>query len=98
MKAVLLLRTRIVYAEQSFAELVLWKLPKPALGSTHAYKYRLAYVVRDECVLRFDNESGKGDHFHLGSREIGYAFVSPEQLIEDFQEQIERWNREDRDA
>ena len=29
-------------------------------------KYSLAYVVEGECVLRYDNEAGKGDHIRLG--------------------------------
>jgi hypothetical protein len=40
MKAMLLLRTRIAYAEATFAELVPWRLPKPLAGSTHTFKYR----------------------------------------------------------
>ena len=30
------------------------------------------------------NERGKGDHCHVGGRERAYAFVSVEQLVEDF--------------
>lgn len=59
MKAVELFRRRIVYSESSFAELVLWRIPKPLAGSSHSFKYRLAYIVDGECVLRFDNEAGK---------------------------------------
>ena len=69
MKAVELLRTRVIYAESAFAELVLWRLPKPAKGSSHNFKYRLAYVVCGACVLRYDNEAGKGDHRHFGGKE-----------------------------
>lgn len=98
MKATLLLKNRIVLAENAFAELVLWKLPESLPGSDHVYKYRLAYVVDGECVLRFDNESGKGDHFHLGNRESRYRFTSPEQLLQDFESRIEGWNHENRDA
>jgi hypothetical protein len=98
MKAVELLRTRIVYDESSFAELVLWRLPKPPEGSSHSFKYRLAYVVRGECVLRYDNEAGKGDHRHFGENESAYAFTTPEQLIADFQNDIARWNHENRNA
>ena len=94
MKAVELIRLRIAYSEISFAELVLWHLPKPIEGSMHAYKYRLAYVVRGECVLRYDNEIGKGDHRHLDGVEYDYLFTTPEQLIVDFQNDIERWNHE----
>ncbi|MCC7532252.1 MAG: hypothetical protein HND41_10700 [Chlorobi bacterium] len=98
MKAVQLVATRIAYSESAFAELVLWRLPKPARGSSHGFKYRLVYVVRGECVLRYDNEAGKGDHRHVGGTESTYAFTTPERLIADFQRDIERWNDENRDA
>lgn len=62
MKAVLLSKTRIAYTDSSFAEIVVWDAPKPFQGSTHSYKYRLTFVVEGVCVLRYDNEFGKGDH------------------------------------
>ena len=98
MKAVQLINTRIAYSESAFAELVLWRLLNPLKGSAHAFKYRLAYVVRGECVLRYDNEVGKGDHRHFGKREGGYAFTTPDQLIADFQKDIARWNHENRNS
>ncbi len=98
MKAVQLVSTRIAYSESAFAELVLWRLPKPIEGSVHGFKYRLAYVVHGVCVLRYDNEAGKGDHRHVDGAERAYAFTTPEQLIADFQHDIERWNDENRDA
>lgn len=96
MKATLLFRRRIDLSEASFAELVMWKLPRPLAGSRHGYKYRLAYIVDGKCVLRYDNEAGKGDHRHIGRRESAYTFESPEQLVADFQRDIARWNRENR--
>jgi Family of unknown function (DUF6516) len=96
MKATLLLRTRIVYSIESFAELALWQLPKPVEGSAHHFKYRLAYVVRSECVVRYDNETGKGDHRHYGRNESAYVFSGLDQLVTDFQRDIARWNRENR--
>jgi hypothetical protein len=98
MKAVQLVSTRIAYSESAFAELVLWRLPKPIEGSVHGFKYRLAYVVHGVCVLRYDNEAGKGDHRHVDGTERAYAFTTPEQLIADFQRNIERWNDENRNA
>jgi hypothetical protein len=98
MKAVQLVSTRIAYSESAFAELVLWRLPKPVEGSVHGFKYRLAYVVHGVCVLRYDNEAGKGDHRHVDGTERAYAFTTPEQLIADFQRDIERWNDENRNA
>ena len=98
MKAIRIASTRIVFSESAFAELVLWRLPKPVEGSAHGFKYRLAYVVRGECVLRYNNEVGKGDHRHVDNIEYPYAFTTPEQLMADFQHDIERWNHENRDA
>lgn len=98
MKATELLRRRLPYSKVAFAELVLWQLPIPVPGSAHAYKYRLAYVVNAVCVLRYDNESGKGDHRHFRGEELPYAFESVDELLSAFQRDIERINREDNNA
>jgi hypothetical protein len=97
-KAVVLIRTRIVYSGTAFTELALWQLPKPLAGCTHRFKYRLAYVVAGMCVLRYDNEAGKGDHRHYDGKECAYAFSDPESLIAAFQADIARWNHENRHA
>ena len=59
MKAELLMRERLVLSRRAFVEIVIWKLPKPLPDSRHAFKYRLAYVANQRCVLRFDNEVAK---------------------------------------
>ncbi|HET9150025.1 MAG TPA: DUF6516 family protein [Alphaproteobacteria bacterium] len=76
-------RIRLVVGA-GFAELVVWRLPKPIPGSPHAYKYRLAYVVRGVCRVRYDNERGKGDHHHVDGVESSYAFDGLERLLADF--------------
>ena len=98
MNAVELLRTRIVFSESAFAELVLWRVPTPVRGSSHDFKYRLAYVVEQVCVVRFDNEAGKGDHRHFGEKENSYTFQGVDRLIADFQRDIARWTNENRNA
>ena len=98
MKAVELVRTRATFSETAFAELVLWQVPKPVAGSTHAFKYRLAYVVDGICVVSYDNEVGKGDHRHFDGKESAYTVKTPDKLIADFQRDIARWNRENRDS
>jgi len=50
------------------------------------------------CLVRFDNEAGKGDHQHVKGKEAKYAFVSPEKLIEDFLREARRVDRENRDS
>lgn len=94
MKAISILRERITLDDDSFVELVVWKLPHPLVGSQHGFKYRLALVSRGVCVMRYDNEAGKGDHKHLGETEVDYAFRGLEQLQHDFWDDVEQWRQE----
>ncbi|MFT4195139.1 DUF6516 family protein [Ottowia sp.] len=91
MKARPLLKSREALDDRSFVERVVWLLPAPLAGSTHALKYRLAYVADGVCAVRYDNEAGKGDHRHIGDQEWPYAFTTPEQLLADFWQDVQRW-------
>ncbi len=91
MKARLILRERIVLADDAFVEMVVWDLPQPAPGSTHRFKYRLALIAEGVCILRYDNEAGKGDHKHIGTGEADYRFVDLVRLQADFWADVERW-------
>jgi len=79
MKAQELLNERSQQGEHAFAELRVWQVPQPVRGSAHAYKYRLAFVVEGVCVVRFDNEAGKGDHWHRGDGPNALCFHHPAQ-------------------
>jgi hypothetical protein len=57
----------------------------------HSYKYSMAYVVGGRCVLRFDNEAGKGDHKHVGPVETAYSFTSVGKLLADFWLEVDQW-------
>ncbi len=94
MKAVAVVRRRVVVAADAFVEVVIWRVPKPVPPSTHLFKYRLAYVVEERCVLRYDNEYGKGDHRHTETTEDPYTFSTPDQLMADFETDVARWNHE----
>lgn len=94
MKAEPILKQRVADVDGGFAEYVVWLLPKPLTPSEHRYKYRLAYIKKGHCVVRYDNERGKGDHRHFGGQEIQYIFSTPRKLIADFEADIARWNRE----
>jgi Family of unknown function (DUF6516) len=48
-------------------------------------------VAHDQCVLRYDNEAGKGDHKHVGEREVAYAFAGLEKLQKDFLDDVRLW-------
>jgi hypothetical protein len=90
-KAVLLLEERRAIGEDRFVELVVWQVPQPVRASKHLFKYRLALVIDGLCVLRYDNEAGKGDHRHVGTVELPYAFTTPEQLYADFMADVANW-------
>ena len=90
MPAELLLDERHVLSETAFVELVVWRVPAPVRGSAHEFRYRFALVVDGECVLRYDNEAGKGDHRHYGEREEPYRFESVERLLSDFAADVKR--------
>ncbi len=80
MKAEVLAQERHVLAENAFAEIVVWRVPQPVRGSTHRFKYRLALVVADACVLRYDNETAR-------------AISGYEKLLADFWADIDAWRQ-----
>jgi uncharacterized protein DUF6516 len=93
MKTVAMMNERHVIAEDAFVEMVVWQVAQPVRGSLHRLKYRLALVVAGECILRYDNEAGKGDHRHVGNVETPYEFRSYEQMLTDFWADVDEWRR-----
>ncbi len=91
MPAILILDDRYPQGDHAFVAVRVFRVPSHAPGSAHDLKYSLAYVVDGVCVLRVDNESGKGDHFHRGDTEAPYAFTSLEQLLTDFWTAVDDW-------
>ena len=91
MNAQQMLDERHVLSNSSFVELVVWRLPAPLNGSSHSFKYRLAFVVNGSCVLRYDNEAGKGDHKHVGPEQFPYSFTTPKALLDDFWHDVDTW-------
>jgi Family of unknown function (DUF6516) len=84
MKAELLLRSKEVLSDGTILEMVIWKLSKPVVGSTHGYKYRLYYGRSGVRIVGFDNERPKGDHCHLSGKETAHIFTDVDQLVSDF--------------
>ena len=89
MAAELLIDERHVLDARTFVEIVVWQLPRPVRGSVHPFKYRLALVVDEICVLRYDNEAGKGDHRHIRNKERRYSFADTDTLLADFWRDVE---------
>lgn len=89
-KAVLLLREKLVREDGTIVELVIWRLPRATPDRPHGLKYRLYLGRGGECLVRYDNETGKGDHRHAGGKETPYRFVSVAQLRRDFEADVEK--------
>ena len=90
MKAELVQRAKSVLADGSIVEMVIWKVPRLIVGSTHQYKYRLYFGRDGQRIVGFDNERGKGDHCHLDGVEQPYRFTTVDRLVEDFLSEVSR--------
>lgn len=88
MKAKLLFKDRFIFNDGAIREMVIWQLPDTSQERPHGLKYRLFYGYPGECLVRYDNERGKGDHRHYGDAEEHYAWVSVEKLVSDFRADV----------
>ena len=88
MSAELLFRDKFVYSDGAIREMVIWRLPHTDTERPHGLKYSLFYGP-GRSLVRYDNERGKGDHRHYGKHEEAYKFSSVENLIRDFQRDID---------
>lgn len=68
---------------------VVWRVPEPVPPSEHPYKYRLVYMVDGKRIVGYDNEREKGDHKHIGDKEMNYVFSGVKQLLADFMIDVE---------
>jgi len=95
MRAKLIYHEKFIYADGAIREMVLWKLPNKNSDRPHGLKYRLYYGLSDgTCIVRYDNESGKGNHKHIKGKEKSYQFKDVETLVADFLEEIEKARKE----
>jgi len=100
MKAEILFSDKYVYRDGAIREMIIWRLPETDKKRLHDLKYRLFYGYPDECLVRYDNERGKGDHRHYGDHEEDYRhygdheedyiWVSVQKLMNDFRADIEK--------
>lgn len=90
MSARLIFKDKFIYADGAIREMVIWRLPKVDEERLHGLKYSLFYGYPGNCLVRYDNERGKGDHRHEGDHEYQYKFVSVEKMVQDFRTDIEK--------
>jgi hypothetical protein len=97
-KATLLLEFRAAQGEL-LVQMVLWQIPRPTKDRPHGLKYRLYLGRAGKTLVRYDNETGKGDHRHIGAGEVQvpYEFRSVEKLLNDFRVECQqlgwRWDK-----
>ncbi len=94
-KAKLIYRSKLIYPDGAIREMAIWQLPEKTSDRPHGLKYRLYYGdSKGNCLVRYDNETGKGDHRHFKNKEESYNFQSVEKLVADFQRDINRFRGE----
>ena len=91
MKARLVARERRELSTTQCYEIVVWAVPHPVDPCAHAFKYRLVLISDGRRVIGFDNERGKGDHWHRDGVERPYEFISVERLLDDFFREVDAW-------
>jgi hypothetical protein len=91
--AVLIINTKAVMGRW-IVQRTVWALPQASEERAHGLKYRLFCGDATQCLVRYDNETGKGDHRHYGDQEEPYTFTTLEALLEDFQADIVRLTKE----
>src|SRR5579871_349834 len=95
MKAKLIYRHKNEDEQGNITEIVIWLLPQETPDRPHGIKYRCYFGnASGRCLIRYDNETGKGDHKHLQDKEEPYQFESVEKLMRDFIADIKKLLRE----
>ena len=59
----------------SIVEIVVREPTEALPPCTHRYKYRLFFDLPGECMVRYDNERGKGDHRHADGMEVTSVYA-----------------------
>ena len=77
----------------TIVQMVVWRLPQTDVERPHGLKYRLYCGREGQCLVRYDNEAGKGDRRHYGDREETYSFTTLTTLLADFRADVERLTR-----
>jgi hypothetical protein len=89
------MRAELIFREKQklggfIREMIVWRLHKPVSRCRHQFKYRFYFGSDDgTCLVRYDNERGKGDHKHLEGVELPYLFRSLEAAFDEFLTDIE---------
>jgi hypothetical protein len=91
MRARLILDAKTVLADGRIIQRTVWQLPHPTADRPHGFKFRLYCGKDGQTIVRYDNETGKPAHRHVGPEEVesAYEFISLRQLLQDFLADVE---------
>lgn len=89
-KAYLFIHEKYLDDRGNISEVKIWIVPVSE-HHPYGYKYSLVYIVNGMRVIGFDNESGKGDHLHIGEVESTYLFESIDRLLADYKQAVNTW-------
>ncbi|MDP2787009.1 MAG: DUF6516 family protein [Pseudomonadota bacterium] len=70
-------------------DMVIWQLPTASDDRLHGVKYRLWAGCAGKTLVRYDNETGKGDHKHMCEVEMPYVWRGLQRLVADFIADVE---------
>lgn len=86
-------KLRVQINESAFYEIKIWRVPKSKFFS-EGLKYSLAIIKNGKRVVGYDNERAKGHHKHVGDKEVPYAYLGIEALLDDFKKEVEKFRGE----
>ena len=91
MRAVLVLRDRVIDEDGHLTELVIWRVPRSP-KHPEGIRYRLAFLLAGttQPAVLYDNHHPKGHHRHRGGVQEAYRFSTVDQLLADFQADVRR--------
>jgi len=90
MKAGLLLRHKFTDEDGDLRELVVWSV-RVSRMYREGVRYRLAFIPKNPgtSAVLYDNHHPKGHHKHLENLEQPYLFTNVDQLLADFEADVQ---------
>ena len=86
------LQLKILHPSGDIDERVIWLVPK-SVSNPDGIRYRLAYIRNRKALVLYDNHYPKGHHKHIRSHESEYLYKGIDQLIKDFENDVEEVRR-----
>jgi len=88
----LLYHIKRLLPEGDIMEIKIWKIPLSD-NFPEGIKYSMVYIHKNERIIGYDNERGKGHHKHYFGKEEKISFNDWNDLVEMFKEDVKRLRR-----